>query len=83
MNINFLHKLVLKGDWICYKSLKSLRNDIIDCIEYIEDHVCVCNTCKKKLKIKNIESHICNRVNHKISRKTRSLELSNSDNSIL
>ena len=42
------HLLKLKTDTVCYTTLKDLKQEILDCIEEIKDHICHCTICKKK-----------------------------------
>lgn len=58
-NTNKLHKLKQKTDDLCFLSLKSLKSSIIDCIKKFKNHICNCIYCKKKLKIINLDKHIC------------------------
>ena len=52
-----LHKL--KTDTICFISLKSLKEEINECIKDMEEHICSCVLCKKKYKFSSIDTHSC------------------------
>jgi hypothetical protein len=52
-----LHKLTT--DTICFISLKSLKDEINDCIKNMEEHICSCVLCKKKYKFSVIDKHAC------------------------
>jgi prophage antirepressor-like protein len=58
-NINKIHKLKNKTDDLCYLSLLQLKESIKDCLDKFTNHICKCVHCKKKLKFKNIDLHIC------------------------
>jgi prophage antirepressor-like protein len=58
-NINKVHILKNKTDTICYKSLKDLKNDILNCIDLIQKHICECSLCKKSYDMINIDKHKC------------------------
>ena len=58
-NINKLHLLKKKTDDLCYLSLVQLKYSIKDCLKKFNNHICKCTYCKKKLKFKRIDKHIC------------------------
>ena len=56
------HLLKLKTDTVCYTTLKDLKQEILDCIEEIKDHICHCTICKKKYEFNKLTSHKCNKI---------------------
>ncbi len=56
------HLLKLTTDTVCYSTLKDLKEEIINCIEEIKDHICHCTLCKKTYKFNNLTSHECNKI---------------------
>jgi prophage antirepressor-like protein len=55
------HLTKLITDTVCYLSLDSLKNEIIECINFMSSHICNCNHCYKKYKFNNITKHSCNK----------------------
>ena len=62
-NTNRLHQLKMKTDDLCYLSLKQLKDSISICINNFEHHICNCMYCQKKMKLNDIDKHICNKKN--------------------
>lgn len=56
------HLTKLTTDSICYISLKNLKKDIVDCINFNKEHICNCIKCKKNYKITSIDTHSCNKI---------------------
>lgn len=54
------HLVKLVTDTVCYLSLKKLKNEIIDCINFTHKHVCHCVVCSKIYKINSLDKHKCN-----------------------
>lgn len=54
------HLIKLITDTVCYISLKNLKNEIIDCINFTTEHVCNCVKCSKIYKLNLIDKHKCN-----------------------
>ena len=53
------HILKIKSDTICHLSLTKLKEEILSCIETLNNHICNCMICKKSYKFKNLDSHKC------------------------
>jgi hypothetical protein len=68
-----LTKLII--DSVCYISLKELKKEIIDCINFTNQHICHCIKCSKMYKLNSIDKHKCNIqkvtdiIDYKISKK--------------
>ena len=59
--IKNLNKFVFikKNYEIVYKSLKNLKDDIINCSSLIAESICKCVKCKEKFKVKKLNKHKC------------------------
>jgi len=55
------HLTKQSSDTICYLSLDNLKKDIIDCINFENQHICNCVKCNKSYKLKSLSTHICNK----------------------
>jgi hypothetical protein len=53
------HILKLKSDTICHITLTKLKEEILRCIDGLDNHICHCMVCKKKYKLKNLDTHKC------------------------
>lgn len=51
--------LEIKLVFVCYLSLKALKNSINDCLQMLESHICKCTYYKKRFKFDKIDKHIC------------------------
>ena len=56
------HLMKLITDTVCYTSLKELKENIIDCINFNLEHICHCVKCSKIYDIKSLDKHTCNIV---------------------
>jgi hypothetical protein len=56
------HLLKLTTDTVCYATLKDLKEEIINCIKEIKDHICHCTLCKKTYKFNKLTTHECNKI---------------------
>lgn len=54
------HLTKLITDTVCYIGLNELKEQIIDCINFTNEHICHCVKCSKTYKLKSINSHKCN-----------------------
>lgn len=54
------HLMKLFTDTVCYISLKKLKEEIMECIDFTYNHVCHCLHCSKIYDLKTIDRHICN-----------------------
>ena len=50
---------IKKNYEIVYKSLKNLKDDIINCSSLIAESICKCVKCKKKFKVGKLNKHKC------------------------
>ena len=50
---------IKKNYEIVYKSLKNLKDDIINCSKLIAKSICKCVKCKKKFKVSKLNKHKC------------------------
>jgi prophage antirepressor-like protein len=73
------HIIKLKSDTLCHLSLTKLKEEILICIETLNNHICNCMICKKSYKFKDLDSHKCynksgfidiNNITKKSSKKT-------------
>lgn len=55
------HLTKQSSDTICYLSLIELKKDIIDCINFENQHKCNCVRCNKTYKVSSLNTHICNK----------------------
>ena len=53
------HIIKLKTDTICHITLTKLKEEILNCITELNNHICNCMICKKKYKFKNVDTHKC------------------------
>lgn len=51
------HLMNLFTDTVCYISLKKLKEEIIECIDFTSNHVCHCLHCSKIYDLKMIDRH--------------------------
>lgn len=56
------HLIKLITDTVCYVSLKKLKQEIIDCINFTNKHICHCIKCYKIYNLSTIDKHKCNKV---------------------
>lgn len=54
------HLTKLITDTVCYISLIELKKEIIDCINFTNNHICHCVKCSKIYKLNSIDKHKCN-----------------------
>jgi hypothetical protein len=59
------HLTKQSSDTICYLSLDDLKKNIIDCINFENQHICNCVKCFKSYKLKSFNTHICNKKSKK------------------
>ena len=54
------HLTKLITDTVCYINLKELKKEIIDCINFTNQHICHCIKCSKIYKLDLLDKHNCN-----------------------
>jgi len=54
------HLTKLITDSICYLTLHDLKNEILECITFLKDHICHCLYCKKQYGFDKLNEHKCN-----------------------
>lgn len=57
------HLTKLNTETICYMDLVTLKNEIIESINFMSNHICNCVLCNKTYKFNELLSHSCNKQN--------------------
>jgi len=55
------HLTKLNTETICYMSLDNLKNEIMNAINFLSEHICNCILCNKSYKFNKILTHTCNK----------------------